>query len=262
MGPLQDDPLRDDPFEGEHFEGHQFPSEAEWLQLGGGIAGNDIAANDKGVGGADSGSTAGPQVSSDFVDRTLRALLGGGAGGHASESGEAARAEGSPGLPAELLRAHAAPEPTIDFVTRTVTAVRADRLAHWRELLARYVAPEPSSEFVARTLTALTAGRRQGEPGSDHAPWEDRAAMRSRWLRLAWPLLAIAAALWLWYLPWTSPRAPLELRVSQREPAAFAYSYAATPLPAVLTSLSQAADPGALGDGGADGVWLLLGSKP
>jgi hypothetical protein len=141
-----------------------------------------------------------------------------------------------------------------------VSALRADRLAHWRELLARYVAPEPSPEFVARTLSALTAGRRPGETGgSDRA--DRMASSRRAWLR-AWPLLAVAAAALLWFLPWTSPRAPLELRVSQHEPAAFARSYAATPLPAVLASLSQAADPGALNDSGADGVWLLLGSKP
>lgn len=258
MGPLQDD--RDDQHEGEHFDGHRFPSEAEWLQLGGPDAGNPDAGN-PGAGNPDAGNpdasnTAELEVSNDFVDRTLRALGRSTADAHAGDGG--------PELPAGLLRAHAAPEPTIDFVTRAVAAVRADRLAHWRELLARYVAPEPSPQFVARTLSALTAGRRPGESsGSDPATGQraDGPVRRRAWQRRVWPLLAIAAATWLWFQPWSSARAPLELRVSQREQAAFAHSYAATPLPAVLASLSQAADPSALNDGGADGVWLLLGSK-
>ena len=235
MGPLQDDP-----YEGEHFDAHRFPSEAEWLQQ-----------DCRGLGGP--GNMAELEVSSDFVDRTLRALREGrGADARASDGGAGLPAELPAELPGELLRAYAAPEPTVDFVARTLGALRADRLAHWRELLARYVAPEPSPEFVARTLSALTAGRLPGETGAD------RAVSRRR----AWPLLAIAAAALLWFLPWSSPRAPLELRVSRHEPAAFAHSYAPTPLPAVLASLSQAADPGALNDGGADGAWLLLGSKP
>ena len=252
MGPLQDDPFQGDPFqddrsEGEHIDGHRFPSEAEWLQLGGPNAGNPNAGN-----------TAELEVSNDFVDRTLHALRSRAAGAHPSDGGTE--------LPAELLRAYATPEPTIDFVARTVSALRADRIAHWRELLARYVAPEPSPEFVARTLSALTAGRRPGETnGSDRANYREAGRGRNwgfrAWLPRAWPLLAIAAAALLWFLPWTAPRTPLELRVSQHEPAAFARSYAATPLPAVLASLSQAADPGALTDSGADGVWLLLGSK-
>jgi hypothetical protein len=244
MGPLQDDQ-----YEGEHFEGRDFPSEAEWLQLGGPSPVD-----------ADAGDAAELEVSNDFVDRTLRALRACAAGAHANDGG----AE----LPAGVLRAYAPPEPSIDFVARTVSALHADRIAHWRELLARYVAPEPSPQFVARTLSALTAGRRPGEPGgSDRAErreagqWMKRTASGGRAWPRAWPLLAIAAATLLWFLPWTSPRAPLELRVSQREPAAFARSYAATPLPAVLATLSQAADPGALNDSGADGVWLLLGSK-
>lgn len=242
MGPLQDD--QDDQHEGEHFDGHHFPSEAEWLQLGGPDTGNP-----------DAGNTAELEVSNDFVDRTLRAL---------GKSTADTPASDGPALPAELLRAYTAPEPTVDFVTRAVAAVRADRLAHWRELLARYVAPEPSPQFVARTLSALTAGRRPGEPsGSDAATGHraDGPVRRRAWQRRVWPLLAIAAATWLWFQPWSSPRVPLELRVSRHEAAAFAHSYAATPLPAVLASLSQAADPSALNDGGADGVWLLLGSK-
>ncbi|HZN37705.1 MAG TPA: hypothetical protein VFD82_02820 [Planctomycetota bacterium] len=238
MGPLQDDQ-----YEGEHFDGHGFPSEAEWLQLG----------------GPGPGSTAELEVSNDFVDRTLRALRSRAAGDHAGESPGDASAEAGTGLPAKLLRAYAAPEPTINFVTRTLTALRADRLAHWRELLARYVAPEPSPEFVARTLSALTAGRRPGEAGRGR--YSNAGGSVRAWLPRAWPLLAIAAATLLWLLPWNPPMAPLELRVSRQEPAAFARSYAATPLPAVLATLNQAADPGALNDGGADGVWLLLGSK-
>jgi hypothetical protein len=240
MGPLQDDQ-----FEGEHFDEHRFPSEAEWLQLG----------------GPNPGNPADLEVSDDFVDRTLRALRSRGAGAHPSDGGTELPAE----LPPELLRAYVAPEPTIDFVTRTVSALRADRLAHWRELLARYVAPEPSPEFVARTLSALTAGRRPAATGGgDRAESDtDAAALGGRaTLRRAWPLLAIAAATLLWFLPWSSPPAPLELRVSQHEPAAFARSYAPTPLPAVLAVLGEAADPTALNDSGADGVWLLLRSKP
>jgi hypothetical protein len=262
MGPFQSDPHRDD----ERFEGRGFPSEAGWLDRTGADSPDELP------------------VSSDFVERTLRAVREDlAAGTHAGEaeatheepdadSAALDRALASTELPAELLRALAAPEPAADFVTRTVAAVHSDRRARWHELLARYVAPEPSSEFVARTLSALTADRQRSDAAGRDPGRRDRsrgagsrggtmAVPRSwAWTR-AWPLLAIAAAALFWFAPWTPPRVPLELRLALNEPPAFAYSYAATPLPAVLASLSHAADTIALTDSGADGIWLLLERK-
>src|SRR5262245_11730682 len=108
-------PLQDDQYEGEHFEGRDFPSEAEWLQLGGPSSGN---AAGNAAGNADAGDAAELEVSNDFVDRTLRALRGRAAGAHGNDGG----AE----LPAGLLHAYAPPEPSIDFVARTVSALHAD----------------------------------------------------------------------------------------------------------------------------------------
>ncbi len=155
-------------------------------------------------------------------------------------------------LPRELLAAHTVPEPGPGFVARTLAAARDDRRTHWHHLLARYVAPEPSPQFVARTLAALAA-----LPALAADPAAARTGGR-RWRRLAWPLLAAAAAVLAWSVLAAAPPPPLELRVVRDTPAAFAHAYAASPLATVLATHAHTVEPDALATVSADGVWLLL----
>jgi hypothetical protein len=100
-----------------------FPSEAAWLQL------------------------PAPEISAQFIDDTVARILAD------RELAEEARE------PVELSRAaldaFAPPPVAADFVAATLARVQRDRHEHWRALLARYVAPEPSPEFVDRTVRAL-----------------------------------------------------------------------------------------------------------
>lgn len=148
-------------------------------------------------------------------------------------------------LPRELLAAWDVPAPAPGFVARTMAAARDDRRTHWHHLLARYIAPEPSPQFVARTLAALAADAAARPTGT------------RRWRRLVWPLLAAAAALLLWNVLSAEPPAPLELRVVRGTPAAYVHAYATSPLATVLATREHAAEPDALVEANADGVWLL-----
>jgi len=176
-----------------------------------------------------------PPITDDFAARTILALRAAG-----NEAGD------DPLTP-ELLAAFAAPEPSRGFAATTLRAVQDDRLARWRELLARYVAPDPSPDFVARTLRALA------RTGADEPHPAPRTGARA-W---TWPLLAIAAAAALFVLLQRPGQPPVELRIAQQVRPAYAYAYASSPLPAVLAVLARQADPSALPNGGADGLWLL-----
>ncbi len=214
----------------ERYQGRSFPSEAEWLHL------PAPGLEDSGLEepGLQESAPEELRIADDFVARTVRAV---------QES--------------RAFSTFDAPAASNDFVARTVAAVHKDRRARWHELLARHVAPNPSRAFVARTLAALAADQ---EVGATRGAASGRSRTRSRrrfWLR-AWPVLALAAAAVFWLALGRPAPAPLELRIAQGEPAAFAHAYAATPLPAVLACLSNTADPSAFPDGGADGVWLLL----
>jgi hypothetical protein len=225
----------DDGRQDETFEGRAFPGEAEWLTLP--LPGPDELP-----------------IAKDFVDATLARL---------HEGNEAP-------LPADLLAAFGAPEPSPDFVDSTVAAVLAERRGRWRELLARYVAPDPSPRFVARTLSALQQetphAQRSATPvtaGIDlpAGAVPQRPARRHR--AVAWQLAAAlaAAALLLVWLQRT-PATPTEVRVAG-DAEALAFAYAPTPLPAALASLARTADPDALPLAELDGPWLLLhGARP
>ena len=173
----------------------------------------------------------------DFVVRTIALLQ---YEGLVRESA----ADGEP-LLRDVLASFAAPAPSKDFVERTLAALSNDR-TNWRELLDRHTVPEPSPQFVSRTLDALRLERADtaAQPG------------RNRWL---WPLLAAAAVALAWLADRGGDGAPVERRLAQRSPAAFAYAYAPTPLPAVLAAVRQDDDPQALPDAAADATWLLLG---
>ena len=223
------------------FEGRAFPSEPEWLAL------------------------PTPPVADDFVARTLAALQQDRAAGMPA-AGEPPAADGETDtntggavaghlLTPNLLRHFAPPEPTTDFVARTLRAVQDDRRARWRELLARHVAPEPTPEFVARTLRALA---------NDHAAPSSarRAGTRSatRWPTARWlpPLLLAAATVTALVLLQQPPAPPLEQRLAAAARPSSALAYAATPLAAVFGAAAETAEPRALSSGGADGMWLLL----
>jgi len=205
------------------FEGRAFPGEAEWLDL------------------------PVPPITADFVERTIAALSGEGLAGRADSALRATNGEDR--LTPAVLAAFAAPAPSRDFVQRTLHAVQEQRRSRWQELLARHVAPDPSPDFVARTLAALARRDEQGDP---------HAAIRKHPLRLwIWPLLTIAAAAAVFLLLQRAPQPPIELRLAQQVRPAFAHAYASSPLPAVLAELDRRADPSAMPNGGADGIWLL-----
>lgn len=208
-------------------DGVPFPSESEWLEL-------PLPSADE------------LPRAPDFVERTLHALAMDAAGEHAHR----------PLLPPDRLQTFAPPEPSTSFVDDTLQALRRDRSARWQELLDRHAAPEPSPAFVARTLAALTADREAERLLADAD--SDRVSRLHRWRFSAWPLLAVAAAAMFWLLLREAPRAPIELRFAQREPAAFADAYATSPLAAVLAIANRADDPYALAQGGPDGTWLRL----
>lgn len=218
-GSQADDSPADDCQAGGAFAGREFPSEAEWLDL------------------------PVPEIAPDFVDRTLAAR----------QLDLLAHADAEPDLAGHLLTpshlaAHAAPEPSPDFVARTVRTVLADRHRRWRETLAKYVAPEPSPTFVSKTLAALATDR-------GPAPAAPRGRRASDW---HWPLLAIAASIAAVLLLRPPSQAPLEQRLAAEARPSLAVGYAASPLPAILAALEHAEDPFGLPSGGADGMHLLL----
>ncbi len=183
----------------------------------------------------------------DFVDRVVRALAD-------DRTVDAELATLARELPRSLLDTFAAPVPSAGFVARTTAAIDDERRARWQQLLARHVAPEPSPQFVARTLAALRAD------GTDAVT--PRAPARGRRvLRLAaWPLAAAAAAA-SWFATSTSSVAPaFETRLARTASPAAAHAYGGTPTAFVLASRTRVAEPDALFDTTADGVWLALGS--
>ncbi len=166
-------------------------------------------------------------------------------------------------LPPAVLGAFAAPPPTADFVDRCAKAIHDERRQRWQQMLARHVAPEPSPQFVSRTLAALAHDAQRG-PGAGPGG-RGRAAAGGVWWRSprVWPLLAAAAGIAVWFLvPGFArsdlDRAPLELRLAQRAPLAMARAHTAAALPGVLAVANQHAEPDALVRDAADGVWLLL----
>lgn len=236
------------------FEGRAFPGESEWMNL------------------------PAPPIADDFVARTLAALRATAqpeTNLHDTDWHDKNRASDQPApanegaaegnvvghlLTPDLLAAFKAPEPTEDFVARTLRAVQNDRRSRWRDLLAKYVAPEPSPEFVARTLRALADdGNRSPRPAA-------RAGAPARWgvvrssLSKPWflSLVALAAALLVVVILQPNKPPPLEQRVADAARPSLASTYAANPLPAVLAALEASDDPEALPSGGASGRWLLL----
>jgi hypothetical protein len=199
------------------FPDHTFPSETEWLSL------------------------PVPDIAADFVERTLAARQFELA---AEDDGDVAGHL----LTHYHLQAHAAPEPSADFVARTVRSVFADRQQRWREALAKYVTPEPSPTFVSKTLAALA---------KDHVPPVPALGARRSRLRL-WPLLALAASVAIVLAIREPTRQPLEQRLAEAARPAWAVGYATSPLPAILATLERENDPGSLPSGGADGMHLLL----
>jgi hypothetical protein len=248
------------------FEGRAFPSEAEWLDL------------------------PAPPIADDFVARTLAALRvdadrdeRGAPEGSTGEVGLATVGQGTVGLATvglaehgadgaadgaivghlltpDILAAFKAPDPSKDFVARTLQAVQDDRRSRWRELLAKYVAPEPSSEFVVRTLRALANDAGPARRNSARATANNRWGVVRSSLSRPWflSLVALAAAVTVVVILQPSNPAPLEQRVADSARASLASTYSATPLPAVLASLELSQDPDSLPSGGPDGMWLLL----
>lgn len=180
----------------------------------------------------------------------------------------------------EQLQAFAPDAPRPEFVAHTVARLQVDRRQRWQEMLARHIAPDPSPQFVQRTLDALAADRPAGSrdartdaasrsTGSTrhpHAAADRRdAAHRSdrRWrrLRAALPWVAAAAAL-LWYFALRDVAAtPFALRVAITVPAPYTHADTLSPLPTLLTRLAQHEDHGALPLGSADG-YLLAQAAP
>jgi hypothetical protein len=168
-------------------------------------------------------------------------------------------------LPADLLRELTAPAPSAGFVDVTMQRIQADRRHRWQALLARYVAPEPSPEFVSRTLRALArddhgdphdADPRGTSPQAQPAPARP-AGWRNRTL---FALAAAAAALLAWLFSTPEARPPLERRLADRATAAAAHREATSPLAAMMAQIEHEAEPFALVDETADGIWLVRAS--
>jgi hypothetical protein len=100
-----------------------------------------------------------PVPSPDFVARTLAAIA-------ADADLERALAEADEALPRELLQSFAAPLPGRRFTERTLRAIDRERRQRWQQMLARHVAPDPSPLFVSRTLDALAADRVANGPAA------------------------------------------------------------------------------------------------
>ncbi|MBX3465246.1 MAG: hypothetical protein KF830_18920, partial [Planctomycetes bacterium] len=119
----------DGEFDGSGPNGVPFPAEHEWLELQ---------------------LPPGLEPPADFVDRTLQAITGRPEPGAADDDERL--------LAAAHHDAFAPPPPSPSFVDDTLAAIERDRRQRWREVLTRHVAPEPSADFVARTLAALATG--------------------------------------------------------------------------------------------------------
>lgn len=176
----------------------------------------------------------------DFVDRVTRAL--------AEERAldrdlDAVDRE----LPRIVIAAYEAPVPAADFVKRTLAAAAADRRARWQQLLARHIAPTPSPAFVQRTLRALAHDRRDGEA----AAVSPRRPSLARGV-LAWPLLAAAAGLALW---WATGEATKHPAFAPRA-AAVAFDNRSG---ALWTALADGGDARALPHLPPDGIQLAFG---
>jgi hypothetical protein len=182
----------------------------------------------------------------DFVERVVRAIAD-------DRTVDAELATLARELPRSLFEQWRVPEPSAGFVDRTVAAVQDERRARWQQLLARHVAPEPSPQFVATTLAALRADAPSRGPALRAVP---------RWRRFAaWPIAAAAAAA-LWLATSGAPPLPsFEDRLARTASPAYAHAYASTPAAVVLASRDRAAEPDALFDAPADGVWLTLGAE-
>lgn len=220
-------------------EEHRFPEASEWL---------DLPLPELPAALAGTGRHPRPD---DFVARTLAAL---------AEEQELDRQlqRLDRELPNALLQQFSAPAPSRQFAERTLQALDDARRQHWQRLLARHIAPEPSPQFVARTLQALAA-----EPGSPvarrrpqwfgAAPGQDRNGPRTQWLLLT---AAAAAMLFAWFASSRAPLLPLEVRFDAHSSPAFAFHHGGSPLAAVLAEAAASADPWALPDAAADGLWL------
>jgi hypothetical protein len=198
-----------------------FPSEAEWLSL----PLPDEAAR-----------TGLP--SPGFVDAVADAIA-------ADAQLDRDLAQAGLALPRELLAAHTPPEPSPDFVARTLGALQDDRRARWQRLLARHVAPGPSPFFVARTLAALR-NERQAPAASGQRLW-----------RLGLPAALLAAAATALLVFWPRESTPRFERQLLAQPAAFAHAVGPNALAPLLAWREGFADPTALPNVGADGLWLL-----
>src|SRR5262245_45728375 len=128
-----DDPRRDDRRPLDDPEGPPFPPEAGWLEL------------------------EPPPVGDDFVGRTLARLKHVGIVAPGDDAAELEAAEDDSGqlLRPDLLAQLRAPAPSRAFVDRALGRGMRARADAWSRLLLRYDAPEPTPDFVARTLAAL-----------------------------------------------------------------------------------------------------------
>ncbi len=198
-----------------------FPSEAEWLTL---------PLPDEAV------RTGLP--SPGFVDAVADAIA-------ADARLDRDLAQAGLALPRDLLATHTPPEPSPDFVARTLDAVNDDRRARWQRLLARHVAPGPSPFFVARTLAALRNDR------------EAPAASRPRVWRLGLAAALLAAAATVVFALWPGESSPRFERQLLAQPASFAHAVGTNALAPLLAWREGVADPTALPNVGADGLWLL-----
>jgi hypothetical protein len=102
------------------------------------------------------------EAAPEFVERVLAEVLAG------------------PSLPRQILDAYRTPEPSPEFVARTLARVREAERAGWRRVLAAHRTPEASPDFVARTLAALGIERR-----ARRRPWHASVRLRAGAILLA-----------------------------------------------------------------------------
>lgn len=152
-------------------------------------------------------------------------------------------------LPDLVLKRFAAPTPSQTFPERTARRVLEDRRQRWAKTLARYVAPEPTPQFIDRTLAALRDAPATPSPRAPSAP---RGGGGGPLLGL----LSAAAAAGLWAALIDRSPPPLEARIADQVPASASYVDAPTPMAAVFADIAARAEPHALFDAPVDGLWL------
>ncbi|MEC7583618.1 MAG: hypothetical protein VYE77_04815 [Planctomycetota bacterium] len=179
----------------------EFPSEEGWLDL------------------------TPPDISPDFVDRTLASLRQADLLADAGADRPDTAASAPHDVAAEVLAEHQVPPVSEGFVDKTLARISQDREDKWRRTLLRYEAPEPTPAFVERTLAAL----KTEEPSGRVIPGRFTRRMT----------LATTAAALLVFLSWPqNPASPMSDMMTSA-PSGLAWSHSPSALSHLLPATAH-----------------------